>query len=93
MNYVRRQFNRLYVHGESDFAPGAFMTTSVDGPVAGTDPFIVPFLIDQELVYFGWGRYRLRYDLSGVPESCSVINKRRLSIQTDEGGAYNDKVR
>jgi hypothetical protein len=93
INRARCRNNVLDVIGESDFAPGAVMTVSVDGPDAGLNPAVDPFLIEEPMTYIGRGRYRLQFDMSTVPETCSDLNGRRLSIQTDEGGAYNSRIR
>jgi hypothetical protein len=84
--------NVLEVIGESDWAPGAIMKVSVDGPDKGTDPLVDPFLTEEEMDYIGRGRYRLRLPMGPFTESCSDLTKRRLSIDTDEGGAYNDRI-
>ncbi len=66
----------LEVFGTSDFAPDAFMTVSIDG-----------FLFEETMMYNEEvGRYEF------VTVTAEDLNGRRVTISTDEGGAYNDFI-
>jgi hypothetical protein len=78
---ARYEGGNLTVWGKSNFGPTAYMTVSVDGPDAGTDPAVNPSLLEVPVPYSG-GRYRLLYP------SAENLDGRRLTIQTDKGGAY-----
>jgi hypothetical protein len=78
----------LEVFGTSNFAPGAVMTLSVDGPDAGTDLAVDPFLLEAPMSFNpARGRYEL---ILSTPVS---LRGRRIVISTDEGGSYNDVLR
>jgi hypothetical protein len=83
---ARYSSGRLTVEGESDFAPTAFMTTSVDGPDQGYDHLVDPFLLEAAMAYQSGNRYKLVYD---TPTN---LVGRRITISTAEGGAYNDVI-
>jgi hypothetical protein len=84
---ARYRNGTLTVIGESDFAPFAFMTLSVDGPDAGSDPLIDPFVVEAAMISISGSRYRI-----DIATPVNLVG-RRLSIQTDEGGAYNVRIR
>jgi hypothetical protein len=74
----------LTVRGTSQYAPGAIMTISVDGPDGGSDRNVPPFILEAPMAYNpGAGRYE--FTLS-TPVN---LDGRRVTISTDEGGAYN----
>lgn len=86
INRATHQGGVLTIWGESDFAPGAHMTVSVDGPDAGSDLSVDPLVIEETMSY-GGGRYE--FVLGGVPGDLSGT---RLIISTDAGGSYNSYV-
>ncbi len=66
----------LTVFGESDFAPGAIMTVSVDD-----------FILEAPMTYNA-AQDRYEYiDVTPVD-----LDGRRVTISTDEGGAYNSFI-
>ena len=95
--------DKLVVHAESNFAgtdntppytamvPNqdgddvAYMTVSVDGADEGYDPNVEPFILEAPMTYNA-NEDRYEFELSNVGVN---LDGRRLSIQTDEGGAYN----
>lgn len=77
----------LTVIGESDRAPGASMTVTVDGADDGSDPLEDPFLLEFPMNHVGGDRYRVDFPTG------TNLDGRRVIIQTDEGGAYNDSIR
>jgi uncharacterized repeat protein (TIGR01451 family) len=85
---ARWESGTLTVIGSSDFAPGAYMTVSVDGPDGGSDHTVPPFLLEEPMVLSSPSddEYTIVYptpvDLRG----------RRVTISTDEGGAYNSVI-
>ena len=96
--YSRRR-DRLVVTGWSDFAgpgtgPGnaedfiSYMTLSVDGYDAGSDWTVPPYILEEPMTYKGRGRYKFVLEDVGVN-----LDRRRMSIQTDEGCAYNIRIR
>ena len=79
--------DRLLVIGESNFAPGAFMTVSVDGPDAGTDLLVDPFLVEAPMTFSPEGG-TYHHDETTATD----LAGRRILISTDEGGSYNDYI-
>lgn len=77
----------LTVWGESDFAPGAVMTVSVDGPDNGTDLGVDPMVFEGAMTYTS-GHYEFVLD-GGLTEN---LDGRRVMVSTDEGGAYNSHI-
>jgi hypothetical protein len=65
----------------------SYMTVSIDGYDHGTDWTVVPFRLEEPMTYKGRGRYQ--YKLMPVGEN---LRGRRLSVQSDEGCAYNIRV-
>ena len=66
----------------------AFMTVTVDGPDAGTDPNVNPFILEVPMTLTSGDRCGIV--LKDILEN---LDGRRVTISTDEGGAYNDVVR
>jgi hypothetical protein len=63
------------------------MTVSVDGADAGADRNVAPFVLEAVMTPIGGGRWR--YTLN-TPVN---LDGRRVVIQTNHGGAYNDYIR
>ena len=100
--YSKRK-DKLIVRAESNFAgvdntppytamvPNAdgddvsYMTVSVDGSDEGTDSNVAPFMLEMPMT-FNPSKNRYEFVLKNVGTN---LDGRRLSIQTDEGGAYN----
>jgi hypothetical protein len=76
----------LTVEGTSQFADSR-MTVSVDGADAGADRNVAPFVLEAVMTPIGGGRWR--YTLN-TPVN---LDGRRVVIQTNHGGAYNDYIR
>ena len=72
-----RRSGELQVYAESGFAPGAFMTVSIENFV-----FEAPMLYNASE-----GRYEY------VVTTTENLRGRRITISTDEGGACNDFIR
>ena len=96
--------DRLVVYAESEF-PGddntppyaadgtpasdgddlAYMTVTVDGADEGNNPGVSPFLLEQPMTY---NESKNRYEFKLEPVGVN-LDGRRLSVQSDEGCAYN----
>ncbi len=69
--------DELQVFATSNFAPGALMTISIEG-----------FVFEDAMTYnAGAGRYEYLITTS------TNLDGRRVTVSTDEGGAYNDVIR
>ncbi len=79
--------SKLTVHGQSSFAPGALMTLSVDGPDAGSDPNVNPFVLEG-VMGFNPAQGRYEFEMNTPVD----LRGRRLLISTNEGGSYNVHV-
>ncbi len=78
----------LTVRGTSNFSPTAFMTLSVDGADAGSDPNIDPILLEVPMVFNpATGFYEFFF---ATPVE---LKGRRVLISTDEGGSYRDSIK
>lgn len=86
--------DKLTIRGESSYAnsgPGpmanedfkAFMTVSVDGPDGGSDLSVDPLVFEVPMTFLSGGKFK--FTLS-TPVN---LKGRRVTISTDEGGAYN----
>ena len=87
INHAACQGGVLTIRGESDFAPGAYMTVSVDGPDNGSDLGIDPMVLEGPMIY---NPSRGEYEFQ---TGCGPgLGGRRITISTDEGGAYNSII-
>jgi hypothetical protein len=81
----------LTVYATSDFAPGAHMTVSVDGPDYPKDPNVDPYIVEGVM---DWNSSTKRYEFTASNGwGLGGLIGRRIVISTDEGGSYVDKVR
>lgn len=88
----------LTVQGSSSFPGGgpgpgapedsqAFMTVSIDGSDAGTNPNVAPFILEAPMTFAGGSAFVFTLN---TPVN---LDGRRVTISTDEGGAYNDFIK
>lgn len=87
INLARYHSGQLKVYGESDFAPDAYMTVTVDGPDMGSDLGTPPYVLEQPMIFNG-GQNRYEFiEMTGVN-----LNGRRVTISTAEGGSYTEYI-
>lgn len=77
----------LTIRGESDFAPAAWMTLSVDASDEGSDHRVPPFIFEATMVIGDDGQYE--YILNNVGQD---LSNRRVVISTDKGGSYRRSI-
>ena len=87
INSARYKDGELMVFGESDFAPTALMTISVDGPDMGSDLAIEPAALEEAMLYNAD-----KDNYSFTHATATNLSGRRVTISTDEGGSYTVHV-
>ena len=78
----------LTIEATSDsFGSNAIMTTTVDGPDAGSDRTVDPYLTEGAMTWTG-----SKYQYTEAGANCTDLDGRRLVVQNDHGGARNGTV-
>lgn len=94
---ARYRDGKLKIYAESDFAPGsdnaddyspAVMTVSVDRIDSDANACFPPFLLEAPMTY---NPRKDRYEFKLVTPV--DLAGRNVSVQTDEGGSYNEVIR
>ena len=78
---------KLFIFADSDFAPTAITTVSIDGSDAGADPNVDPFALEANMPF---RPAKQRYEF--VEMVAVDLTGRRVSVQTNEGGNYSVSI-